>query len=284
MLLRTASLLFILPALHAILHADEADGSDYSFESLSNDHREQDPEFGDDHNPPRRLVISTEMPHQDAEGGPQGAMHLHFTNVHSQVAATFNTAAADAVQERGHHELPHDALNDPARITRSTDMFNLSPQLALGLANDRMSFNSHEYFALYNPNKKTCLVVKERGLFTKKLKLATERCNMNQGFRKNSPLTFFWIPVENNLALLAQRQGHRILCAHHKRFRGTRFEACSRSSTRYSLSPTQRRGTVKIRNAERSNSCMDADFKKFLNMKPCGRFKDQAWQKIFVSY
>jgi hypothetical protein len=145
------------------------------------------------------------------------------------------------------------------------------------------SFNAREVFAIFNRHKSSCLAVKPH---SKHPKLVTQRCQLNQAFALNSPLSFHWLPAENNLARLAIIYNGQQLCARH-RWKGTYFYPCSDHSTKYSLSATSDKGQFQIRDASRSffGQCMDAEFHHALRMKACGRWlRDQRWEKFHVAF
>jgi len=185
-------------------------------------------------------------------------------------------------EEEEEEEEAEDASHDVAAIQESIIRSgNISPQLVAGLDNDPNSFRSDEFFALRSDNKNSCMSTTTTA--RDHVKLATQKCTLDMDFRRDSPLVFFWIPVEDNNALLAQKIGERVLCATH-RWYGTRMEVCSQESTRYQLTKPKKKGYLKIRDAGKNSSCMDAGFWHSLTMKRCAGFEDQLWKKIFVSY
>ena len=145
------------------------------------------------------------------------------------------------------------------------------------------SFYANEVFAIYSPEKGTCLSLREKD--HKEPKLVTARCNLSQRFVLNSHFSFHWLPTgQNNLANLAVMFHGRRLCATSK-LTGTYMYPCSEKSIKYSLSAINDEGSFAIRDAGRSSQCMDAEFHHALRMKTCSRhFDDQKWQKIHIAF
>jgi hypothetical protein len=144
------------------------------------------------------------------------------------------------------------------------------------------SFYAHEIFALFNPHKKTCLYLKD----TKKPKLVTRKCQLEQPFDAHSPFAFYWIPTgDNNLAFLAARLHDHVLCARRK-FTGTFFLPCDAKSIKYSLGSThKKKGTFMIRDASKGSQCMDTYMKKGLHMSGCRMAsRDQQFVKAHIGF
>ena len=144
-------------------------------------------------------------------------------------------------------------------------------------------FYQDEEFVLFNKHKNTCASVKISGL-RKRLRLVTERCSTAQAFVSHSRFSFHWVPAnDNNLSYLAINYKGKELCA-HSRFTGTYFFPCDNKSMKFSLGATKKHGQFKVRNAGRSNKCLDDDHASKARFKHCGAFRDQAWSKIHVGF
>jgi len=159
---------------------------------------------------------------------------------------------------------------------------------AAGGDNFENGFIEGERFAVFNPHKKTCLVVKKG--WRHKHVLGTSRCRDGQAVKHQSKLTFHWKPAGNNNAYLAwESPSGKEYCASHESF-GTRFYPCNSHSTTYTLSATNSKGVFHIMDAttadsfnilKASASCMQAGiFKTALWMSPCSPIRRQGWTKL----
>lgn len=183
---------------------------------------------------------------------------------------------------------------DPAMETPTTGSITIvlngrpGTSSAAGGDNFDNGFIEGERFAIFNPHKKTCLVVKKG--WRHKHVLGTSRCRDGQSVKHQSKLTFHWKPAVNNLAYLAwESPSGTEYCASHETF-GTRFYPCNSHSTTYSLSATNSKGVFHIMDAttadsfnvlKASSSCMQAGiFKRALRMSACSPIRRQGWTKL----
>jgi hypothetical protein len=146
------------------------------------------------------------------------------------------------------------------------------------------TFYAHEVFALFNRHKKTCLAWKPDD---KKPALITIKCDERMDFSVHPEMQFHWIPAtvgENNLAYLATMINGLEQCASRKHGT-THFYPCNKDSMTYTVSTTNKKGQVMIRDAKRSSKCMDTYRHKGLHMSLCNRrSRDQRFEKVHLGF